>query len=152
MRALIFFVVVASSVAVRAEEADSSLPTESLRLADIPGIPLQTFTTHYLRAEEKPPPTSVPKVVYLWVIKAYRSFVSPGRLKSCPMHPSCSAYFLQATEKHGGCLGCMMSADRFMRDNAAPDRGEYYPHVRTETRGVKHNDPVEDNDFWFSDE
>jgi putative component of membrane protein insertase Oxa1/YidC/SpoIIIJ protein YidD len=116
----------------------------------IPGIPMQRFVDRLAVGKDPPGPTSVPTVLYLWWIKTYRGLVSPGGMKSCGMDPSCSRYFLDSTEKHGGCIGCMMSVDRLIRDNPQTQQDPHYPLVNTPS-GPRHSDPVENNDFWFAD-
>jgi hypothetical protein len=65
----------------------------------------------------------------------------------CPLVPSCSAYGKQAIEKHGVALGTIMTAARLTHE-----RGEikFSPMVKT-AKGYRFYDPVEHNDFWFSD-
>lgn len=90
---------------------------------------------------------SILGLAFIEWIKLYQDIVSPVDANRCPMYPSCSEYGIQVLRKHGPFLGLIMIADRLiherdeMRD--APriivrDRWEYY-------------DPMENNDFWFTE-
>ena len=81
-------------------------------------------------------------------IRVFQRFVSPVDGPSCTYFPNCSAYGLQAIEKHGLLIGIPMTAERVMRnhrpDNPARDplcehEGQYY-----------YLDPVESNDDWWT--
>ncbi|MEL7107018.1 MAG: membrane protein insertion efficiency factor YidD [Pseudomonadota bacterium] len=54
-----------------------------------------------------------------WVIslpvRAYRLVLSPWVGMSCRYHPTCSAYALEALEKHGGLKGTWLAARRIAR-------------------------------------
>ncbi len=88
------------------------------------------------------------EILWRGLITVYRSWVSPGNMKRCGMYPNCSRYFRLATLRHGGPIGCMMSADRLMRDNGGADSARHYPRILT-PHGVLLYDPIEENDFWF---
>jgi len=61
------------------------------------------------------------------------------------MHPTCSAYGLQATERHGFILGIILTADRLIHES---DEMSFAPMV--EVGGtVRFLDPVDNNDFWW---
>ena len=65
------------------------------------------------------------------------------------MHPSCSEYARQAIAKHGGATGWVMAMDRLTR--CGRDEIKWAPKIRV--NGVlKVYDPLEANDFWFSEE
>lgn len=80
------------------------------------------------------------------VVGFYRSFIGPAIGDRCVLEPSCSAYFIQSSRKHG-ILGVPMTADRFVREPvvSAPDR----PWVKNAQGKWRHPDPVEDHDWWF---
>ena len=61
------------------------------------------------------------------------------------MHPTCSAYSLQAFKKHGFFIGFMMTADRLIHEGSEMD---YAPLVKVGDR-YKFYDPVSNNDFWW---
>jgi len=48
-------------------------------------------------------------------LKAYRLFISPVLGAHCRYHPSCSAYALEAIERHGVWRGTWLSACRVAR-------------------------------------
>ena len=63
----------------------------------------------------------------------------------CPMYPTCSAYGLQAVEKHGFIVGVVMIADRLIHESSEMT---YAPLI--EVGGtVRFLDPVDNNDFWW---
>ena len=48
-------------------------------------------------------------------IIAYTSVISPLTVPSCRFMPTCSAYSLEAIEKHGGIKGLFLSAKRILK-------------------------------------
>lgn len=50
-------------------------------------------------------------------IKFYRLVFSPWVGHGCRYHPTCSAYALEALEKHGGLKGAWLAAHRIARCN-----------------------------------
>jgi uncharacterized protein len=51
-----------------------------------------------------------------WVIRGYQLLVSPILpANSCRFLPSCSAYGMEALEKHGAVRGLMLTAGRILR-------------------------------------
>jgi hypothetical protein len=63
------------------------------------------------------------------------------------MVPSCSAYSIQAIEKHGFFVGILMTVDRLLHES---DEIALGPEIET-AGGLKVHDPVENNDFWWAD-
>ena len=51
----------------------------------------------------------------LWAIRAYRRNISPLSPPSCRYIPTCSAYALEAVEKHGALKGGWLALRRFLR-------------------------------------
>lgn len=49
------------------------------------------------------------------VIRAYQLFLSPLLPASCRYYPSCSAYAIEAIEKHGVVRGVALAARRISR-------------------------------------
>ena len=97
---------------------------------------------------EKTPESSGGAGVATAVIHFYqdhlRTFRRPGA--SCPSYPSCSAYTLQAVEKHGAILGTFIFVDRFWREVTTAGRP---PQVMLDGRKL-HYDPLENNDYWLA--
>ena len=48
-------------------------------------------------------------------VRAYRLIFSPWVGHNCRYHPTCSAYALEALEKHGGLKGGWLAARRILR-------------------------------------
>ncbi len=76
----------------------------------------------------------------------YRTQISPAIGSRCPMHPSCSSYFRQASDRHGFWTAVPMIGDRFVREP------HHYKHrIRpVNVRGLEKSfDPLEYHDYWF---
>lgn len=50
-------------------------------------------------------------------VRAYRLFLSPWLGHSCRFQPTCSAYALEALERHGGFRGGWLTLRRLLRCN-----------------------------------
>lgn len=50
-------------------------------------------------------------------LRLYRAVVSPMYGQVCKYHPSCSAYALEAVQKHGAARGSWLAARRVLRCN-----------------------------------
>ena len=48
-------------------------------------------------------------------IRFYRAAISPWLGSNCRYHPTCSAYAMEALEKHGGIRGTWLAAKRVLR-------------------------------------
>lgn len=57
------------------------------------------------------------KYVLLWLIRFYRSKISPLRPACCRFTPTCSAYALEALEKYGAWKGGYLTIKRLLRCN-----------------------------------
>jgi len=85
------------------------------------------------------------------MVRFYRgplNHLSAVRYGECPMYPSDSEYSLQSIKKHGMLAGWVMSMDRLMR--CGRDETRLSPAVFINGKW-KTYDPVEKNDFWWSD-
>ena len=56
-------------------------------------------------------------------VKAYRLIFSPWVGHNCRYHPTCSAYALEALEKHGALKGTWLAARRISRCHPWGDSG-----------------------------
>lgn len=65
----------------------------------------------------------------------------------CSMYPTCSNYSIEAIEKHGLLIGIVMTCDRLIHEANEMD---YAPPVEG-VDSLRYADPVENNDFWWSD-
>lgn len=54
-------------------------------------------------------------IIFTWLIKAYQAFLSPLLGAKCRYTPTCSAYGLEAIQKHGPFKGGWMALKRFGR-------------------------------------
>ena len=75
----------------------------------------------------------------------FQRYISPVDGPRCPMYPTCSAYAVQALDRHGPVLGVMMTVDRLLHET---DAAEHHHPVQVGGR-VRFYDPVSNNDFWF---
>ena len=57
------------------------------------------------------------KYIFILLIKFYRKFISPAFPPCCKYYPTCSAYALEAFQKHGIIKGVMLSGWRILRCN-----------------------------------
>lgn len=56
-------------------------------------------------------------------IGAYRYFISPLFGQHCRFHPSCSAYAIEAIERHGAVRGAWLAVHRLLRCQPLSDGG-----------------------------
>ena len=57
------------------------------------------------------------------LVRAYRLFFSPWVGAGCRFHPTCSAYALEALERHGATTGSYLAAKRILRCHPWCDGG-----------------------------
>lgn len=79
------------------------------------------------------------------IVAFYKRAVAPAIGSRCSLTPSCSAYFLEASRKHG-LLGFPMLADRLVREPSEVLKASHPVRVGRKTR---YADPVEAHDFWW---
>ena len=60
---------------------------------------------------------SLPKRTLLWLIRFYRSAISPAHRPCCRFIPTCSQYALEAVEKYGALKGGLLALRRILRCN-----------------------------------
>lgn len=53
--------------------------------------------------------------ILIWLVKGYRFVLSPWVGMHCRFHPTCSAYAIEALEKHGAWVGLWMAIKRVSR-------------------------------------
>jgi hypothetical protein len=63
------------------------------------------------------------KFLLIGLLKAYRLLISPLYGQVCRYHPSCSAYALEAVERHGSVRGSWLAARRLVRCHPWSDGG-----------------------------
>ncbi len=66
------------------------------------------------------------KTLLLYLVRAYRYFVSPHLGQHCRYTPSCSQYALDAVQNHGAVKGGWLSVKRVLRCHPW-HRGGYDP-------------------------
>jgi len=64
--------------------------------------------------------------LFVWLIRGYRRFISPGLPPSCKYLPTCSQYAIDAIEKYGAFRGSLMGIWRILRCNPF-SKGGYDP-------------------------
>ena len=78
-------------------------------------------------------------------VRAYRLFLSPWVGHGCRYHPTCSAYALEALEKHGALKGSWLAARRTARCNPWGGSGvDPGPHDPGPDRARQRHSPVPD--------
>ncbi|MEX1300198.1 MAG: membrane protein insertion efficiency factor YidD [Desulfotignum sp.] len=55
------------------------------------------------------------KQLLLILIKFYQFFISPLTGQNCRFYPTCSAYAVEAVQKHGSLRGSWLAAKRILR-------------------------------------
>jgi len=55
------------------------------------------------------------KKLLLWLIRAYRKYISPTRPPCCRFIPTCSQYALEAVEKYGAWKGGLLALKRILK-------------------------------------
>jgi hypothetical protein len=81
-----------------------------------------------------------------WIVRFYRSQISPAIGNRCTLEPSCSEYFHQAHCKHG-LKAFPMIADRLFREPEVSNEKKY-PVVMPNGQ-IRYRDPIENHDFWM---
>ncbi|MHC4942638.1 MAG: membrane protein insertion efficiency factor YidD [Planctomycetota bacterium] len=71
------------------------------------------------------------------LVRLYQRAISPLKLPTCRFHPSCSAYFIEAVEKHGAFKGSFMGIWRILRCNPLC-KGGYDPVTGKEEEAESH--------------
>ncbi|MBQ7469769.1 MAG: membrane protein insertion efficiency factor YidD [Pseudobutyrivibrio sp.] len=66
------------------------------------------------------------KKFFIFLIKLYQKYISPMKSTKCPYCPTCSAYGLEAIQKHGAIKGGALTAWRLIRCNPF-SRGGFDP-------------------------
>jgi len=82
------------------------------------------------------------------IIHFYQEYISPVDGDRCAMYPSCSQYMKQCVKKHGVLTGMIMGLDRLVR--CGRDEVNISSPVWIDGKKLTY-DPVENNDFWWSD-
>ena len=60
---------------------------------------------------------SLPKRFLLWLVRFYRTVISPLHQPCCRFIPTCSQYALEAIEKYGAIKGGYLALRRILRCN-----------------------------------
>ena len=63
------------------------------------------------------------KQILIWLVRLYQRFISPLTPPSCRYRPTCSAYMIQALEKHGA-KGFLMGLARILRCHPFVEGGD----------------------------
>ncbi|MGT2655883.1 membrane protein insertion efficiency factor YidD [Streptococcus varani] len=63
------------------------------------------------------------KTFLIWLVKLYQRFISPLTPPFCRYRPTCSAYMIQALEKHGA-KGFFMGIARILRCHPFVEGGD----------------------------
>ena len=65
----------------------------------------------------KPIKRTLPQRLLMGLVRGYQLLLSPWINAGCRYSPTCSAYAMQALEKHGACAGTYLAASRILRCN-----------------------------------
>ena len=125
-----------------------SCPAFRTLLVILTGMALVFFTGCASRKPDAPPNITGNTAVS-GAIQFYRgplNHLDAVRDGTCPMHPSCSAYAMDAFDKHGPLTGFTMTFDRLIR--CGRDETDLSQKIYMNNRWRTH-DPVRHNDFWW---
>ncbi len=53
--------------------------------------------------------------IAVWILKLYRKWLSPMKIRCCRFYPSCSEYVIEAIEKEGILSGSFKGLKRILR-------------------------------------
>ena len=59
--------------------------------------------------------TALPRWALIFLVRGYQMAISPLLPPACRYYPSCSAYAVEALEKHGALRGAWLAARRIAR-------------------------------------
>ncbi len=65
----------------------------------------------------------LPQVLLTGLVRGYRFFLKPWLGNACRFEPTCSAYALQALERHGALVGSYLMTTRILRCHPWCDGG-----------------------------
>ena len=68
------------------------------------------------------------KRVFVWIIRLYQRYISPGLPRRCRFSPTCSQYALEAITKYGAWRGGWLALKRLLRCNPFY-QGDYFDPV-----------------------
>jgi putative membrane protein insertion efficiency factor len=77
---------------------------------------------------------ALPRRVLIALVQAYRFALKPWLGNACRFEPSCSAYALQALQRHGALAGSALAAARLLRCHPWCDGG--HDPVPAHARGL----------------
>lgn len=116
--------------------------------------PTRGFCSETLNRDVRDHPCSEPAAgeesgsnIGTWLASFFRDHISAVDGNRCPSMPTCSAYSVQAFEKHGFFIGWVMTVDRLIHEGEEASVSPLVRHNGT----PKILDPVENNDFWWYD-
>ena len=81
-----------------------------------------------------------------WLVSLFKDHISHVDGDRCPSIPTCSAYSVEAIQKHGFIIGWMMTVDRLIHEGS--EEAKISPLVVSGGKW-KLYDPVKNNDFWW---
>ncbi|WP_119290265.1 membrane protein insertion efficiency factor YidD [Azohydromonas sediminis] len=68
-------------------------------------------------------PRHWPRQLLIGLVRAYRLLLSPWLGSACRFYPTCSAYSLEALERHGALVGSYLTVARVLRCHPWCDGG-----------------------------
>ena len=79
-------------------------------------------------------------------VRFFQRYISVVDSPRCPMYPTCSAYAIQALDKHGAALGSFITVDRLLHEGNPSEK----KHPITGYGQLRFYDPLSANDFWLT--
>ena len=75
------------------------------------------------------------KKILIVLVKGYRKFLSPLKKPCCRFYPTCSAYAIEALERHGAYKGTKLAVKRILKCHPWHEGG--YDPVPEKLKGGK---------------
>ena len=82
------------------------------------------------------------------LLDLYQNHLTAFTVTQCPSWPNCSHYSRLSVRKHGAIMGIFMTVDRLMHEGAEIKQGQ---KVFIKGKGLLVYDPLENNDYWWSE-
>ena len=120
-------------------------PMGAPRPFQAPLVPLGADTATGFREILREPVASATEPLFLGLLKFWRGVISPVNGDQSDLAPVHSLYAVQAIQRHGVLLGCLLTTERLIHE---PDEIPLAPLLREGSREFSW-DPLAHNTYWL---